>query len=89
MHSRVSELSTSDKAINGVERRVELRHANDFRCEHRAVDSHREEPCTCPAIVMLPIYRCELLNVDCADLRRPQAPATFCSNCPHHTRRMF
>lgn len=89
MHSRVAELSTSDKAISAVERRSELRHANDFRCEHRAVDSHREEPCTCPAIVMLPIYRCELLNVDCADLRRPQPPATFCSDCQQHTRRSF
>ena len=55
------------------------------RCPHRAAESYREEPCSCPAIVMLPVYRWELLQVDCADLRRPLAPATFCGECAHRS----
>lgn len=66
-----------------AERRAELRAADRHRCTHRSTEAIREEPCGCPAIVLLPVYRCELLGVECADLRRPQAPATFCGDCSH------
>ncbi len=76
LHSRVA-------VQDSIERRVELRHANERRCRHRAAEPHREEPCRCQTIGIIPIYRCELLQVDCADLRRPRAPATFCVDCTH------
>lgn len=66
-----------------IERAAELRHVAKHRCAHRSVDSVREEPCNCPVIGMLPIYRCTFLEADCADLRRPNAPAHFCADCPH------
>ncbi len=80
MHSRVGRIDTLHASI---ERRVELRHSNQNRCRHRATEPHREEPCGCPSIVMLPIYRCELLNCECADLRQPRESSAFCASCTH------
>ncbi len=70
-----------------IDRAAEQRYAASHRCEHRSLEPIREEPCACPSIAMLPIYQCSKLNTACADLRRPQPPATYCAGCAHHTER--
>ncbi len=69
------------------ERAAEQRALARNRCQYRAADSHRQEPCSCPAVSMVPIYHCSRLDCDCADIRQPKAPAAFCGNCPHHSGR--
>lgn len=70
-----------------VERAAELRAAESSRCRHRGDTPLRHEPCKCPVIALLPIYRCDHLAADCSDLRNPAAPAIFCRDCPHHSAR--
>lgn len=67
---------------NIAERLTEIRRAERTRCKHRSLEPVRQEPCACPIMELLPIYRCAL-GVDCADLRTPQSPAVFCGTCKH------
>lgn len=78
----VTIVQSSDPTEFRAELAAERRHAERHRCRHRAIESHRSEPCRCPVIALLPIYRCELLGAECADLRTPAAPALDCRRCP-------
>lgn len=74
-------LPAFESSDSDAERAAELRHAERTRCAHRGATPIRQEPCHCPVIQLLPIYRCELLQCDCSDIRAPAAPAVFCCRC--------
>ena len=69
------------RQAEAIELAAERRYVELHRCRHRSAESIRTEPCACPSASELPIYRCELLDCDCSDLRCPQSPAKFCGSC--------